>query len=448
MTTVISGLFQINGVISTDRTVMQNIKDICTAAGCWMSYDITEGKWSVVMNRAGSSVASFNDSNIIGGINVSGKGIDELYNSVTIQFPHKDLRDQTDYIDFDIDPAKRFPNELDNKLNISIDLANNPVQAQYIAGAELKQSRVDKVIEFRTDFSMIGLKAGDLIDVTSTMYGYNNKVFRITKIQEDDSDVLQLSITALEYDADVYSTADLIRKIRNKKTGIVPKAANQALISRDQYATAYDNSQGLEGLLLALGGTGLLNSFFSSTATASKRGFELNNPGTSIPAYATVVQTVSTSTLQTVYNAYAGNAGGGTGFNGNLNAYVSVSFSLPQSFNTFILINESPLGSYTIYPRIGGSYQARTGFFAYIPTQYALYYNGQEVYNTTSDWQTQNAIMAISNAPAGNYEVRLNPLVTYDLNQDGNYFIHHSNYTSVANAAGGGFSCTAMAFKI
>ena len=90
----------------------------------------------------------------------------------------------------------------------------------------------------------------------------------------------------------------------------------------------------------------------------------------------------------------------------------------------------------------------RTGFFAYIPTEYKLYYNGGLVYTTTSDWQTQNAIMAISNAPAGNYEVRLVPLVTYDLNQEGSYLVYHSNYTSVPNAAGGGFTCTALAFKI
>ena len=246
MTTVIPGLFQINGVVSTDKSVLQNINAICTAAGCWMTYDITEGKWSVIMNRAGSSVASFNDSNIIGGINVSGKGISELYNSVTIEFPHKDLRDQTDYIDFDIAANKRFPNELDNKLNLSTDLANDPIQAQYIAGAELKQSRVDKVIQFRTDFSMLGLKAGDLIDVTAEMYGYTNKVFRITRLEEDDSEVLELSITALEYDADVYSTADLTRKIRSKKTGITPKAANQTL-------TGLDNKNGLVGLNGGLG---------------------------------------------------------------------------------------------------------------------------------------------------------------------------------------------------
>jgi hypothetical protein len=273
MTTVIPGLFQINGVVSTDKSVLQNINALCTAAGCWMTYDITEGKWTVVMNRAGSSVASFNNANIIGGITVSGKGINELYNSVTIEFPHKDLRDQTDYIDFDIAAGDRFPNELDNKLNLSTDLANDPIQAQYIAGAELKQSRVDKVIQFRTDFSMLGLKAGDLIDVTASMYGYSAKMFRITRIEEDDSDVLQLSITALEYDADVYSTADLNRKIRSKKTGITPKAANQTLYNNDSFNVAKQNVNGATSYLTpALIASGGINAYMGLLARMNAAG--------------------------------------------------------------------------------------------------------------------------------------------------------------------------------
>lgn len=237
MTTILSNFFKINGVLSTDKGVLQNINDLCTASAAWMTYDIADGKWSVVINRAGTSVASFNDSNIIGGINISGTGINELYNQATIEFPHKDLRDQSDYVDLSIPSGNRFANELDNRLNIRTDLVNDPVQAQYLASVELKQSRIDKVIQFRTDYSKIGLKAGDLIDVTSDVYGYAAKVFRITKVEEDDGDVLSISITALEYDSDVYSTAGLNREIREKKTGIVPKNTNAAVKGLDNQAS-------------------------------------------------------------------------------------------------------------------------------------------------------------------------------------------------------------------
>lgn len=237
MATILTNFFQINGVISTDKTVLQNMNTLCKAAGCWMTYDISEGRWSVIINQPGSPVVTFDDSTIIGSINVSGTGVSELYNQGTIEFPHKDLRDQTDYIDLELPSEDRFPNELDNRLNISLDCVNDPIQAQYILNSELKQSRVDKVITFRTDYSYIGLKAGDLIAVTNSVYGYTAKVFRITKIEEDDGDTLTLSITAIEYDEDVYSTTGLIRKVREKKTGIVPKAANTALTAKDNEAS-------------------------------------------------------------------------------------------------------------------------------------------------------------------------------------------------------------------
>lgn len=235
MGTISRNTFEINGVIDTNQTVLNNLNMLCTASGCWMTFDINTGKWSVIINKPGTSVKSFNDPNIIGNINISGTGISELYNAVSVEFPHKDLRDQTDYVDLEVPIEDRFPNELDNVLNISMQCINNPIQAQYIGIVELKQSRVDKVIEFRTDYSSFGLKAGDLIDVSSEMYGYVNKVFRITKIVEEDADdgSIQLSITALEYSDDIYDSSGLTYLERNKKTGIIPKSQNTALTEND-----------------------------------------------------------------------------------------------------------------------------------------------------------------------------------------------------------------------
>lgn len=263
MPSILTSPFSINGVISTDKTVVQNMNTICDAAGAWMTYDITQGKWSVIINRAGTSVASFNDSNILGAINVSGTGVTELYNSAVITHPHKDLRDATDSITLTVSDSVRFENEIDNTISIETDLVNDPVQAQYLASVELKQSRVDKVIEFRTDFSKLGLKAGDLIDITSSVYGYEAKMFRITKVTEQDSDdVLTISITALEYDANVYDAASgltistLTRQEKTKANGITPITSNTSVIAKNNAGTA----SGLTNFFsnpLALGALGI-----------------------------------------------------------------------------------------------------------------------------------------------------------------------------------------------
>lgn len=214
--------YAINGVVSTDKSVMENLDTLASAAGSWMSYDSHTGLWSVIINQAGTSLASFDDSNIIGAITIAGSGIDELYNSVRVEFPHVDLNDNRDFIIDTIPTSDFLPNEVSNTLNIAFDCINDPVQAEYIGLVQLKQNRLDKVIKFTTDFSKLGLKAGDIIDVTSSVYGFTNKMFRIISLTESDQDdgSILVSITAQEYSDSVYSTDDLSRYTRTTSTGI------------------------------------------------------------------------------------------------------------------------------------------------------------------------------------------------------------------------------------
>lgn len=239
MSTIFNNLFSINGVLDTGNPVLQNMQEIASACGCWLTYDINQGKWAVIINRAGSSTSSFNDSNIIGGINISSTGLTEVYNSVEIEFPHKDLQDQKDYIKLSISAGDRYPNEPDNLLSIKTELINDPLQAEMIATRELKQSRVDKVIQFKTDYSKIGIKAGDLIDVTNTAYGFSSKVFRIIQIDEEDADdgTLMFSITALEYSSSIYSTGGLVRSGRERASGITNQSIN-AYVKANDYAAS------------------------------------------------------------------------------------------------------------------------------------------------------------------------------------------------------------------
>jgi hypothetical protein len=215
--------YQINGVIDTANPVLQNAEAILSAAASWLSYDSHEGKWGIVINKAESSIASFDDSNILGTISVSGTGLQDLYNSVNVQFPHRDLRDSGDFVKIEIPDADRNANEEDNSLEITYDIINEPIQAQLLGFIELKQSRVDKIIQFEIDYGTYNLQAGDVIDVTNTRYNFTNKLFRIisiTEMQENDGP-LMMEITALEYDSNVYSTADLYRYTRSDSNGII-----------------------------------------------------------------------------------------------------------------------------------------------------------------------------------------------------------------------------------
>ena len=282
MTTIINNFFAINGVIDTSKSVLSNMKTLASASGAWISFDIHTGKWSIIVNEPGDSIASFTDTTIIGGITISTSGLSELYNSVQLEFPHKDLNDQIDTITYTIPTNQRYPYEVDNTLNFQFDCINDPSQAEYLASLELKQNRVDKVIRFRTDYSRLGLKAGDIIDITSTMHNFTNKKFRILSISEEDVDdgTIGISITAFEYDSSIYSTDGLIRTQRTTSNGIVGTCVNSSIANSEQAANEISIMKLLGPLAASYALNGLWNMMFPKISKSLAEA--LNNPSCTI----------------------------------------------------------------------------------------------------------------------------------------------------------------------
>ena len=225
--------FTINGKIDTSASVFDNLSNVAANAQSFITWDASKGKWRVIINREGeTAVMSFNDDNIIGAINVSGSGISELYNAVKAGFANKELNGDTDEAYFEVIQSERFANETDNTLNLDFDLLNDVIQVKRLAQIELNQSRIDKIIEFVTDFRAITLQAGDVIDVTNSVYDFVNKKFRILAVEEveDDQGGILVSITALEYDDLVYSEENLTDPQRDKRISIVPAKTNTTVV--------------------------------------------------------------------------------------------------------------------------------------------------------------------------------------------------------------------------
>ena len=222
---------EINGIVDTGQNVIDNLNLLASAAGCFFTWDLQAGKWTFIQNTTGSSVKSFSDSNMLGAIQVNMRGLSEFYNKCSIEFPHKDIRDAVDTVTVTTPSADLYFNEQTKELKLQMPFINDPVQAQYIAARELKQSRLEMMIRFSSDFTANGIQAGDLIDVTSSMHQFSSKLFRVIEITENDTDegAITFDILALEYDSDVYSTSGLYRDYRTKKNGIRGKCTNQEI---------------------------------------------------------------------------------------------------------------------------------------------------------------------------------------------------------------------------
>lgn len=198
---------QINGIIRTSEPTWSNLERLAEACVSWFTYDVHTGLYSWVINETGNSIASLTEADIIGTIQISGSGLNNLYNSVEIEYPNTEIRDQPHYVRIDLPPGIRNAYEPDNTLQITSEFINNQPQAMYMADVTLRQSRLDRSVTIIMDYTKINLRAGDIIDLTSDTYAWTNKEFRIMRVREIEGDdgSLRLEFQLVEYDDSIYT---------------------------------------------------------------------------------------------------------------------------------------------------------------------------------------------------------------------------------------------------
>lgn len=213
--------YRINGLIDTSQTAISNLEKIVAACNTWLTYDSIEGKWSVVINQASEPVVTFTDADIVGGISLATTELGTFYNSCEVRYHNQELRDQPDFVLLETPPGQRLGQEPDNRITIDSSLINNQIQAQLMGLIELKQSRLEKTIEFVVDYKHLGLDAGSVIAITNAVYGWTDQPFRILRIdQREQNGALVLGIRAQEYKASVYDTSDLFQYLVEKEDGV------------------------------------------------------------------------------------------------------------------------------------------------------------------------------------------------------------------------------------
>ena len=207
LSVVQTGTIEINGLVDTSTDVLSNMQALAEAGSAWMSYNVHDGKWSAIINQPGTSVASITNSHIIGEISVGGTGLTQLSNAADVRFQNTDIRDKTDFAKINLPAGDLFQNEVPNTLQLSLPFTNKQSVAIKLGAQALKQARVDKIISFTTDYSFYNIRAGELIDVTDSTFGFVNRVFRVISSEEEEGEdgTILIRFQCLEYDAAVYT---------------------------------------------------------------------------------------------------------------------------------------------------------------------------------------------------------------------------------------------------
>ena len=227
--------YRINGPLDTGSDCLTNLQYLVDSCDSWLQYSELTGKWRVVINKAYdqspdpqtlSNLFLVDSNNLVGGIELSPIDLNETYNQVEVAYPNKFIKDQTDYQIIDLFVTNQnllSQNEAVNRLNITLPLVNNAVQAKYIAARRVYQSREDLVITFKLDFSGIQIEAGDVIRVTHETYGWTEKLFRVNSVAEEKDTEGNLSavVQAFEYNGTVFVDDPVADFIPEANTGLL-----------------------------------------------------------------------------------------------------------------------------------------------------------------------------------------------------------------------------------
>ena len=218
--------FTFNGSIDTNLKIMGNIQAMSDCCDCLVKYNEITGLWGVIVQSPTYSVAmDINNTNMIGGITVSPIDLNNSFNIIEVKYPDGSAKDSFNSATFDlatVNPSLLFANEPVNKQSVNLYLVNNNVQAQYLANRMLEAAREDLQIQCEINFIGLELEAGDIVTVTNLNYGWETKLFRISKVIEKFSDSGQVTATLnlMEFNPAVYDDVNITEFAPSPNSGI------------------------------------------------------------------------------------------------------------------------------------------------------------------------------------------------------------------------------------
>jgi len=226
--------YRIDGPVNTGTNCLTNLQQLVDSCDSWLQYSELTGQWKVVVNKAYDQAPNaqalddlflIDSSILIGGIDVNPIDLNSTYNQLEVQHPAASALDQTSYpiINLvDYQPSIMSYNEPVNKLVCQFPQVNNHVQAVYLGIRRMLQSREDLVITCQLDYSGIQIEAGDVVRVTLEEYGWAEKLFRVSQVQEAklENATLGARITAFEYNESVYGDDPIDNFVLEPNTGL------------------------------------------------------------------------------------------------------------------------------------------------------------------------------------------------------------------------------------
>lgn len=194
--------FECNAVLNTDIELLENLSELKKT--CRGSLPYIQGKYTLIIEKADSSVMSFDEDNIIGTEDfiVVGPKKTNKYNTMKVQYVNPDFNWQVDEAIVSSATYLAADNNYVLDGTYSMPLETSRSRALHKAETLLKTSRSNIIVQFLAMIEALELIPGNIIDISQTELGWSSKLFRVI-----DIDLLMdgnVRVGAIEYDSNDY----------------------------------------------------------------------------------------------------------------------------------------------------------------------------------------------------------------------------------------------------
>ena len=199
-------IFECNSVIDTSKTIISNVKVLLSGMRGLMPYQ--QGLYGLIVEDQGTSVFSFNESHIIGGLSIKSESKKTKFNRIIATFPNPAANWQMDQIEYPIAGSAEEAGYLleDGGIELvkQLDLptTTNIYTAQDIAKMALKRSRNGLLASFTATSEALNVSVGDIVDVTHSTPAWDGKPFRILKLSLNADGTV--SVNLIEHQDSIY----------------------------------------------------------------------------------------------------------------------------------------------------------------------------------------------------------------------------------------------------
>ena len=200
-------LFQTNAVLQTDDTLFSNIEKMLMGCRGFLPYN--QGKYSLIIDKARSSVYAFDTDTIISGLSIKGESKEDKFNRVVVKFVNPILDYQPDQAVWPTAGSveeTQFLDEDNGTLLVSeleLETVSDYYVARDLARVILQRSRNALRCTFKSTSEALQLSVADVVTVTHATPGWVAKPFQVESISMNYDGTC--SVALLEYDSTIYT---------------------------------------------------------------------------------------------------------------------------------------------------------------------------------------------------------------------------------------------------